>query len=62
MEQPMEIEALPHSSNEEDQEFFFNLVAFFGASITLLTSQEALQVAGDLQLGCKLGSSVIKRE
>ncbi len=56
-----ELIEMPDSSDEEDEEFF-DLVAFFGASISLLASQEALKGAGGLQPGYKLGSSVIERE
>ena len=48
------------SSDEEDEEFF-DLVAFFSVSVTLLASQQAL-VAERLGPGWKLGCSVIQRD
>ena len=48
--------------SEEEEEEFFDLVGCFGSAISLLASQEAIELAGGLEPGSKLGSSVIKRE
>ena len=49
-------------TSEEEEEEFFDLVGCFGSAISLLASQEAIELAGGLEPGSKLGSSVIKRE